>query len=80
MKHTKTRAKKLSRTGSAPRNSPFRPFEQNFAEIRSLFEIIFCFYAGRAWPLVFVIGSEKILKLKYSVLINFALRRENIEH
>ena len=24
----------------------------------------------------FVIGSEKILKLKYSVLINFALRRE----
>ena len=28
----------------------------------------------------FVIGSEQILKLKYSVLINFALRRENIEH
>ena len=27
-----------------------------------------------------VIGSEKILKLKYSVLINFALRRGNIEH
>ena len=27
----------------------------------------------------FVIGSEKILKLKYSVLIYFALRRENIE-
>ena len=27
----------------------------------------------------FVIGSEKILNLKYSVLINFALRRENIE-
>ena len=27
----------------------------------------------------FVIGSEKILKSKYSVLIYFALRRENIE-
>ena len=27
-----------------------------------------------------VVGSEKILKLKYSVLINFALRMENIEH
>ena len=27
----------------------------------------------------FVIGSEKILKLKCSVLINFALRRESIE-
>ena len=39
VKHIKTRAKKLSWTGSAPRNSPFRPFEQNFAEIRSVFEI-----------------------------------------
>ena len=27
-----------------------------------------------------VVGSEKILKLKYFVLINFAMRRENIEH
>ena len=27
----------------------------------------------------FVIGSEKILKLKYSVLIYFSLRRESIE-
>ena len=41
VKHIKTRAKKLSRTGSAPRNSPFRPFERNFAEIRSFSRLSF---------------------------------------